>query len=905
MDPQRNQEGLSLDLEGIPPSPLSSRLVNTKRNSLCSGQENARQESHLRSSSTTVLPLPHFSSPEERRYSSFGNRSGSPEQSHQLPYLCAHKSPSPSQNSNRSVLDGFPGYQGCFPACSSQEESAQVSSHNSRQSPVLFQNPPIWSDHFSQNVHLPDEAPPGSPPRCRHPCHCLLGRFVSLGGLTSRRSRFHSESIQHPGGPRVLIEYAEIHSDPYQITDLAGDCVEFGGRNGESPRDLCTRDCCNGARDASPRPNFSPPIRVLAGQDSLCIPALSTSSPPLTRGGEAPAYCTQGAGQSSVNHSSTTLASPPSVGRTPFPGSPSSDPYPASRGNDLVRRINNRMGFLHLDGPSFLGPVVPCPVISPYKSTGNSRSSPFANQSSPRHVLPSHVRQQNYGIRNQPFRLEESVDPVNGGPPLPSSLGREPDPVSPAHPRPRKCSRGPIVKGQTYRLRMGTLNRELPGLRRSSRILRNRLVCNSHEPQADEVCRHVQPPESLGSQCVLPELEPVRNNIPLPSAERVAEGHRETQEVQGSRRADSPQETHSPVVPLISEEVHSSPSSSTSYSAGPRRNRRTLTNALRSLDRLSFLRLAYGAIYPPRVVESLISGYRLSSNRQFEAGWKAFQRWLPVETLEIAKPVFLAFLVHIKDIGLSHHTALSYRNSLKIPLDIAFGINTSDPEFDLLARSHFLANPPVPKIIPAWDLDEAISSLEDKGDLQSLPLEECFLASLFLLAVATGNRASEIANIDRRSIVWSSTDGSVSLHFVPSFLFKNQNAKRSPPSIHIPPVPDSSLCPAAAVRFLLSLPNPLNSRKLLISPSTSAPLTASSCRFWLCKAINWLLPGTIARAHDIRKNSFSMAWVRGVPIEEIMKKGFWSSPSVFVRRYFNPNQSISSTNFVAAGSAAP
>ena len=316
------------------------------------------------------------------------------------------------------------------------------------------------------------------------------------------------------------------------------------------------------------------------------------------------------------------------------------------------------------------------------------------------------------------------------------------------------------------------------------------------------------------------------------------------------------------------------------------------------------MRLAYGHIYPPPVVDSLISAYRLSSNRQFEAGWKAFQRWLPEDTAEITKTVFLSFLVSLKDLGFSHHTALSYRNSLKIPLDIAFKINTADPEFDLLAKSHFLANPPTPKIVPSWSLDEAMSSLRSKGNLLDLPPEESFMGCLFLLAVASGNRASEIANIDRRTIVWNRADGSASLYVLPKFLYKNQNAKRTPPVINIPPLPDSPLCPVSAVRALLSFPNPRGCIKLLVNPSTFSPFLASSCRFWLCRAINWLLPDTIARAHDIRKNSFSMAWVRGIPIEEIMKRGFWSSSSVFFTRYFNPNQATSSTNFVAAGSSA-
>ena len=53
--------------------------------------------------------------------------------------------------------------------------------------------PPERPLHLPQDVHLLIEAPSGPHPRCRHPCHCLLGRFMSLGGLSPRRSRFCRE----------------------------------------------------------------------------------------------------------------------------------------------------------------------------------------------------------------------------------------------------------------------------------------------------------------------------------------------------------------------------------------------------------------------------------------------------------------------------------------------------------------------------------------------------------------------------------------------------------------------------------------------------------------------------------------------------------------------------------------
>ena len=110
-------------------------------------------------------------------------------------------------------------------------------------------------------------------------------------------------------------------------------------------------------------------------------------------------------------------------------------------------------------------------------------------------------------------------------------------------------------------------------------------------------------------------------------------------------------------------------------------------------------------------------------------------------------------MVHLRCMG--YNTALGYRNALKWPLELAFNIHTDDREFALLAKSHFLANPPVQKIIPNWNLDEALQSLTTKGEVVDLPRKERFQACLFIIAVATGNRASELANLDARPIRFS------------------------------------------------------------------------------------------------------------------------------------------------------
>ena len=501
------------------------------------------------------------------------------------------------------------------------------------------------------------------------------------------------------------------------------------------------------------------------------------------------------------------------------------------------------------------------------------------------------------------MRFEKSDHPGIRSTPFSVSMVSESDLDSTTHSRGGQRSRRPILKDCPSRFGVGTVRGLLQSPRITSGATTGGLVRKPNQSQATSIRGTVRSPKSLEDKCLHSELEQVTEHLSLSSAKCHSQSTSKVVQIQGSRGPNRTKATYSPVVSANHQEVLPSPPFTNSDTESGRRDHISLTKAVRSMDRISFLKLTYGKIYPPAVASALIDGFRKSSNKQFEAGWRSFQNWLPPNITEINKAVILDFLVYLRNSGFSHHTALGYRNALKLPLDAGFGINTGDKEFDLLAKSHFLFNPPRPKIIPAWSLDDAMNSLQSKGNIDLLPKEESFMACLFLLAVATGNRTSELAHIDSSTISYRGEHESVSMSVVPSFLYKNQNSKRTPPPIRFPGLPrDPQLCPVSAVKRLQASSKKVSCQKLCVNPNTGSVLNAATLRFWICKSINWLLPETIPRAHDIRKNAFSMAWVRGVPEDEIMKQGFWNSRSVFFRKYFNPTPSSAACSYVAAGS---
>ena len=135
--------------------------------------------------------------------------------------------------------------------------------------------------------------------------------------------------------------------------------------------------------------------------------------------------------------------------------------------------------------------------------------------------------------------------------------------------------------------------------------------------------------------------------------------------------------------------------------------------------------------------------------------------------------------------NLKAKTILGYRNSLTLPFKLAFNIILNDEHFKLLTRAQFLTAPSEKQIVPQWSLNHVLEQLTlPKFKVETATDYNLFLKTLFLTALASGNRASELAAISRKNI--SLLPEQVILPVRERFLFKNQTAERTPPHISFP-----------------------------------------------------------------------------------------------------------------------
>ena len=245
----------------------------------------------------------------------------------------------------------------------------------------------------------------------------------------------------------------------------------------------------------------------------------------------------------------------------------------------------------------------------------------------------------------------------------------------------------------------------------------------------------------------------------------------------------------------------------------------------------------------------------------------------------------MEFLAHLTiDKSFAAGTVTAYKCALTLPLRLA-GIELNVWQSKDLIRAAFLRNHRTVKRIPSWSLDKVLTLLKTPKFENSPEPFDLLRKTLFLIALASGNRASELANLDPTSM--RTTESSITIAVRPGFLFKNQRQGRNPPNIIIRKFQeDEKICPVTWLKKYQRLTN--NKVKLFTNTRTKRPLTAGSIASCLCSLIDEADPGKFPRGHDLRKFSTSLAWVRGVPTEEICKAAFWRSSTTFVRTYLMP-----------------
>ena len=270
---------------------------------------------------------------------------------------------------------------------------------------------------------------------------------------------------------------------------------------------------------------------------------------------------------------------------------------------------------------------------------------------------------------------------------------------------------------------------------------------------------------------------------------------------------------------------------------------------------------------------------------------------------------FLLYLFNERQLQPS--TIEGYRTAIADMVDndpVHFG---KDESLTRLLDSFHRDKPKGRRGIPAWNLSLVLHQLTKAPfePMRKTSLKHLTFKTVFLLALGSGKRRSEIHAWLYRNIRHQENWSQVSLYPSPSFLSKNQLARDGPSAVAPVVIPalapsldrslkeDKSLCPVRALRYYLDRTKDLRSGKDLVFVSFRksfqkdiVPATVSS---WikqtvlLCYQLSDNEAQTIhqVRAHDVRAFAASKAFQGGVSLDQILSACHWKAHNTFTQFY--------------------
>ena len=306
---------------------------------------------------------------------------------------------------------------------------------------------------------------------------------------------------------------------------------------------------------------------------------------------------------------------------------------------------------------------------------------------------------------------------------------------------------------------------------------------------------------------------------------------------------------------------------------------------------------------------------RGSTRSVYEAKWTIFTKWCLSNQVDFRAPPLKAiadFLLYLfQDRKLQPGTIDGYRSAIADKLGNSTINVSKDENLTRLLDSFHRDRPKGRRGIPSWNLSLVLHQLTKAPFelLKEASLKHLTFKTVFLRALGSGKRRSEIHAWRHKNIRHQSDWSEVSLYPSPSFLSKNQLAKEGPDSVAPLVIPalaptldkslkgDRSLCPVRALRYYLDRTSDIRQNKELVFVSFKkcfdkdiSPATISS---WikqtviLCYELSDQETLTLhqVKAHDIRAFAASKAFQSGVSLEQILSACHWKSYNTFTQFY--------------------
>ena len=291
------------------------------------------------------------------------------------------------------------------------------------------------------------------------------------------------------------------------------------------------------------------------------------------------------------------------------------------------------------------------------------------------------------------------------------------------------------------------------------------------------------------------------------------------------------------------------------------------------------------------VASQIEAPQRSSTRTVYEAKWADFVRWCESSQVDFRSPSvkqIADFLLHLfQEKNLQPSTIDGYRSAIADKLGNSSLNVSKDENLTRLLDSFHRDRPKGRRGIPSWNLSLVLHQLTKAPfePLRKASLKHLTFRTVFLLALGSGKRRSEIHAWLNKNIRHQADWSKVSLYPSPSFLAKNHLKE------------DRSLCPVRALRYYLDKTQDLRQGKELVFVSFKkgfmkdiSPATISS---WIKQTVTLCydlsdqesLTLQQAKAHDVRAFAASKAFQGGISLDQILAACHWKSHNTFTQFY--------------------
>ena len=306
---------------------------------------------------------------------------------------------------------------------------------------------------------------------------------------------------------------------------------------------------------------------------------------------------------------------------------------------------------------------------------------------------------------------------------------------------------------------------------------------------------------------------------------------------------------------------------------------------------------------------------RSSTRAVYKSKWAIFIKWCDAHKVDFRSPSvnqIADFLLYLfKERKLQPSTIDGYRTAIADMVGNQEVNISKDENLTRLLDSFHRDKPKGRRGLPSWNLSLVLHQLTKPPfePMRKASLKHLTFKTVFLLALGSGKRRSEIHAWLFKNIRHQENWSQVSFYPSPMFLSKNQLAKEGPASVAPVVIPalapsldkelkeDRSLCPVRALRYYLDRTKDLRKGKDLVFVSFRksfekdiVPATISS---WIKQTV--LLCYQVSdedshkllqvKAHDVRAFAASKAFQGGVSLEQILSACHWKAHNTFTQFY--------------------